>query len=123
MVSDLINHADIVKVLVTQSCPTLCDPMDYSLLGDCFNQVATRGIKTCKGHHPHYLLHAIQNLSRDSAVKSLSAVQETQVQSLNQEDPLEKGMATHSNILAWRIPWKEEPGGLQSMGSQRVGHD
>ena len=40
-----------------------------------------------------------------------------------QEDPLEKGMATHSSILAWRIPWTEEPGGLQSMGSQRVGHD
>ena len=50
-------------------------------------------------------------------------MQETQVQSLDKEDPLEKGMATHSNILAWRIPWTEEPGGLQSMGSQRVGHD
>ena len=45
-----------------------------------------------------------------------------QVQSLCQEDPLEEGMATHSNILAWRIPWTEEPGGLSSMGSQRVGH-
>ena len=50
-------------------------------------------------------------------------MQETQVPSLVQEDPLEKGMATHSNILAWRIPWTEEPGGLQSMGSQRVRHD
>ena len=46
-----------------------------------------------------------------------------QVQSLGQEDPLEKGMVTHSIILAWRIPWTEEPGGLQSIGSQRVGHD
>ena len=55
-------------------------------------------------------------------VKSLPAVQETRVQSLGWEDPLEKGMATHSSILAWRIPWAEEPGG-QSMGSQRVGHD
>jgi len=45
------------------------------------------------------------------------------VQSLGQEDPLEEGMATHSNILAWRIPWTEEPGGLWSIGSQRVGHD
>ena len=45
------------------------------------------------------------------------------VQSLGQEDSLEKEMATHSSILAWRIPWTEEPGGLQSMGSQRVGHD
>ena len=56
-------------------------------------------------------------------VKNLPAMQETQVQSLNWEDPLEKGIATHSSILAWRIPWTEEPGGLQSMGSQRVGHD
>ena len=50
-------------------------------------------------------------------------MQETQVRSLGQEDPLEKGMATHSSILAWRIPLAEEPGGLQCMGSQRVGHD
>ena len=52
-------------------------------------------------------------------VKNLPAVQETQVQSLDQEDPLEKGMATHSSVLAWRIPWAEEPGGLQAMGSQK----
>ena len=52
-------------------------------------------------------------------VKSLSTVQETWVQSLGREDPLEKEMATHSSILAWKIPWTEEPGGLQSMGSQR----
>ena len=50
-------------------------------------------------------------------------MQETQVSSLVREDPLEKEMATHSTILAWRIPWTEEPGGLQSLGSQRVGHD
>ena len=50
-------------------------------------------------------------------------MQETGVRSLGQEDTLEKGMATHSNVLAWRLPWSEEPGGLQSMGSQRVGHD
>ena len=56
-------------------------------------------------------------------IKNLPAVQETCVQSLGQEDPLEKGMATHSTILAWRIPWTEESGGFQSMGSQRVGHD
>ena len=48
---------------------------------------------------------------------------ETNIQSLGQEDPLEEGMATHSSFLAWRIPWTEEPGGLPSMGSQRVGHD
>ena len=56
-------------------------------------------------------------------VKDLPAVQGTQVQSLGQEDPLEKRMATYSRILAWRIPWTEELGGLQSMGSQRVGHN
>ena len=53
-------------------------------------------------------------------VKNLPAMQETQGQSLYQEDALEKGMATHSSIVAWRIPWTEEPGGLQPMGSQRV---
>ena len=56
-------------------------------------------------------------------VKNLPAMQETQVQSLGQEDILEKGLATHSNILTWKIPWTEEIGGLQSTGSQRVGHD
>ena len=56
-------------------------------------------------------------------VKSLPAMQETQVQSLGLEYTLKKGMATHSSILAWRIPWTEELGGLHSMGLQRVGHD
>ena len=56
-------------------------------------------------------------------VKRLPAKQETQVRSLGQEDPLEKEMATHSSTLAWKIPCTEEPGRLQSMGSQRVGHD
>ena len=58
-----------------------------------------------------------------SAVKNLPAVLAIWVQSLGQDDPLEKEMAAHSNILAWRIPWTEEPGGLQSIGSQRVKHD
>ena len=56
-------------------------------------------------------------------IKNLLAMQGTRVQSLGQEDPLEKGMAIHSSILAWRIPWTEGPGGLQSVRSQRVGHD
>ena len=56
-------------------------------------------------------------------VKNLPAMQETWVRSLGWEDPLEEGMATHSSVLAWRIRWAEEPGGLQSMGSYRVGHD
>ena len=56
-------------------------------------------------------------------VKNLPAMRETQVQSMVWEDPLETGMATHSTLLAWRFPWTEKPGGLQSMGLQRVGHD
>ena len=56
-------------------------------------------------------------------VNNLPAMKETWVQSLGWEDPLAREMATHSSILAWEIPWTEEPGGLQSMGSQRVGHD
>ena len=56
-------------------------------------------------------------------VKSLPAMRETQVQSLGWEDPLQKEMATHSRILAWRIPGTKEPGGLQSLGSQRAGHN
>ena len=67
------------------------------------------------------------NLTRASlvaqTVKNLPAMQETWIESLGWEDPLEKGMATHSNILAWRIPWTEETGKLQSMGSQKVRHD
>ena len=61
-----------------------------------------------------------------SAVKNPPAIQKTQerwVPSMDREDRLEEGVAIHSSILAWRIPWTEEPGGLQSMGSQRVGHD
>ena len=55
--------------------------------------------------------------------KNPPVMQQTPVQSLGQDDPLEEGMATHSSILAWRSPWTEAPGGLQSMGSKRVGHD
>ena len=61
-----------------------------------------------------------------SVVKNLPAMKEMQkmkIQSLGQEDPLEEGMATHSSVLAWRIPWTEEPGEVQSIGSQRVGHE
>ena len=57
------------------------------------------------------------------AVKNLPAVQKIQVQSLGQEDPLEKGMTIYSSILAWRIPWTEEPAELQSMGLHRIGHN
>ena len=75
------------------------------------------------------LWHAGSSQTRDRTytsaqlVKNLPAMQETQVQSLGREDLPEKGMATHSSILAWRIPWTEEPGTLQSKGWQRVRHD
>ena len=68
-------------------------------------------------HHTTLLLKVAQ------IVKILPAMQETRVQSLGWKDPLEKKMATHSSTLAWKIPWTEEPGRLQSMGSQRVRHD
>ena len=67
--------------------------------------------------YPHWASLVAQRL------KYLPLMRETWVQSLSQEDPLEKEMATHSSILAWRIPWMEETGRLQSMGSQRVGHN
>ena len=69
------------------------------------------------------MLHHIYTVSLVVQMANLRVVQETQVQSLGWEDPLEKGVATHSSILAWRIPWMEEPGGLQSLGLQRIGHD
>ena len=68
----------------------------------------------------------LEGFPSGSEVKNLPVMQdlqETQVQSLGQEDPLEEGMETHSSTLAWRIPWMEEPGRLQSMESQRVGHN
>ena len=80
------------------------------------------------GGWPGHLRHSEELISGDRAslaaqmVKNLPEIQETQVGSLGQEDSLEKGMASHSSILARRIPWTEEPGGLWSMGSQRVRH-
>ena len=70
-------------------------------------------------------LNSIQHFSLLVAqlAKNLPAMQETWGRSLGQEDPLEKEMATHSSTLAWKIPWTEKPGRLQSLGSQRVGHD
>ena len=69
------------------------------------------------------LTKALQASLVAQMVKNLPVMRETQVRSLDWEDPLEEGMATHSSILAWRIPWTEEPGGLQPVGSQRVRHD
>ena len=71
------------------------------------------------------MMYSVYNLGSLVAqmVKRLAAMWETQVQSLGQEDPLEKEMATHSSTVAWKIPWMEEPGRLQSTRSQRVGYD
>ena len=68
------------------------------------------------------MAYSFYGLPVAQTVKILPAMQETWVRSPSQKEPLEKEMATHSGILAWEIPWTEEPGGLQSMGSQRVGH-
>ena len=69
------------------------------------------------------MLHAEQRQSTEASLVTQPAVQETWVRFVGQEDPLEKEMATHSSVLAWRIPWAEKPGRIQSMGSQRVNHD
>ena len=69
------------------------------------------------------MLRAVRASLVDQMVKNLPAAQETGVRSLGQEDPLEKGLTAHSSILAWRIPWTEEPDWLQFVGSQRVGHN
>ena len=70
--------------------------------------------------HKHVQIFVHEVFLVAQTVKNLPAMQDTRVRSLGQEDPLEKQTETHSNILAWRIPWTEEPGGLQSLGSQRV---
>ena len=116
------------------SCVWLCDPTDYTVHGILqarilewvafpfsrgFSQPRDRMQVSCiaGGFFTSWATREVQT------VKNLPTVPEPRAQSLGWEDPLEKGMATHSSILAWRIPWTEEPGGLQSMGSQRVGND
>ena len=71
----------------------------------------------------YFLLCLLESSLVAQTVKRLPAMRDAQVRSLDREDPLEKEMATHSSILAWKIPWTGEPGRLQSMGPQRVGHD
>ena len=83
------------------------------------------GLANVAWQAPRFEAHScVRGLSRIvQSVKNLPAMQETRVRFLGQEDPLEKEMATHSSIFTWRIPWTEEPGRLQFMGSQRVAHD
>ena len=113
---------------VTQSCPTLCNPMDCSPPGSSVHgdspgnntgllfptpgDLPNPGIKTASLMSPYWASLVAQSIT------NLPAMQDTWVRFLGQEDPLEKEMADHSSILAWRIPWTEEPGRLQSMGSQ-----
>ena len=79
------------------------------------------GLISYQGLSP--ILRGVRTSLVAQRVKRLSTMQETRVRALDWEDPLEKEMATHSNTIAWKIPWTEEPGRLQSMGSQRVRHD
>ena len=122
-------------VLVAQSCPTLCGPMDCSLPGSSVHGILqarilewiaisfSRGFSQPRDQtQVSYISRQVLSLVAQT-VKRLSTMQETRVRSLGWEDPLEKEMAIHSSILAWKIPWTEEPGRLQSMGSQRVEHD
>ena len=136
---------------VSQSCPTLSDPMDYSLPGSSIHGIfqarvlewGAIAITTlclsfliCKMETVDGLIiecrHKYKYINRTickktslvaQAVKRLSTMRETWVRSLGWEDPLEKEMAIHSSTIAWKIPWTEEPGRLQSLGLQRAGHD
>ena len=130
-----------VKVKAAQSCPTLCDPMDDTVHGILQAKILQVGkipwrrerlptlVFWPREFHGLYCLWGSQRVRHAWAtftaqtVKCLPAMWETRVWSLGREDPLEKEMATHSSIHAWKIPWTEEPGRLQSMGSQRVRHD
>ena len=101
-------------------------PRSLALQADSLLSEPTRSEVDCQGNSPIVFVDVDTSTNRTCQVaqwvKNLPAVQETQIQSLGWEDPLEQSMATHSNILAWRIPWTEEPGRPQSIGSQRVGH-
>ena len=130
-----------VQVKATQSCPTLCDPMDDTVHWILQAKILQVGKIPCRRErlptlvfwprefHGLYCPWGSQRVRHAWAtftaqtVKCLPAMWETRVWSLGREDPLEKEMATHSSIHVWKIPWTEEPGRLQSMGSQRVGHD
>ena len=95
-----------------QLSPTLCDPMDCSPPGS-----SVHGILQAR------ILQWVATSLAAQLVKNLPVMLETRVEFLGWQDPLEKGMATHSSILAGKIPWTEKASGLQSMGSQRVGRD
>ena len=119
----LVNKAE-VDVFLELSC-FFDDPTDVGNLISGSSAFSKTSLNIWK-----FMVHILLNLGLEnfehyftSRVKHLPAMQETWVRSLGQEDPLEKEMATHSSTLAWKIPWTEKPGRLQSMGSQRVGHN
>ena len=106
-----------VKVKVTQSCLTLCDPMDDTVHGILQARILKRVAFPFSRESPQprdWSQVSLWASLMAQRLKCLPAMQETWVRSLGREDPLEKEMATHSSILAWRIPWTEEPGGLHS---------
>ena len=133
--SDLVCHTEDLqlqymgfsspKVKVAQLCLTLCDPTDYTVHGilqaRILEWVAFRFSR--ESSQPRDQTQVSHIVGGFFTRIHLPAMRETQVQSLGQEDPLEKEMAPHSSTLAWKIPWMEKPSRLQSMGSQRVGHD
>ena len=119
-------------VKVTQSCPVLCNPRDYTVHGILQARILewaafpfSRG--SSQPRDQTQVSHIAGRFFTSWATKRIHlAMQETHelcIQSLGQEDTLEQVMATHSSIVAWKIPWPEEPGGLQSMGLQRIGQD
>ena len=116
------------------SCPTLCNHMDCNPPGSFVHGILqarilewepfpSPGYLPNPGIEPGFPPLLLETSLVAHTVKHLPTMRETRVQSLGWKDLLEKEMATHSTILAWRIPWTEEPCRLQSMGSQRVGHD
>ena len=111
---------------LTVSLPSSSVPRVLFLQFGCLSPFGQEAIFSQRRHFPAGLLSELTLFIWVSlvaqTVKKLPPVQETQVQSVGQEDPLEKGMVTRSSVLAWKIPWAEEPGGLQPMGSHRVGH-
>ena len=133
-----ITYAMLCYAKSLQSCPTLCDPHRQQPPGSSIPGILQA--RTLEWVAIAFSISSPNCLDMYSAVsfsfptivkaslvaqrlKRLPPMQETWVRSLGREDSLEKEMATHSSTLAWRIPWREEPGGLQSTRSQRVGHD
>ena len=109
---------DVSPVIPPPTCPLVQAVITPHL------HISRKVLMTPSSPASHFLFFSLlKNALVAQMVKNLPAMRKTQVWSLGWEDPLEKGMPTHSSILAWRIPWTEEPGRLQSMGSQRVRHD